>query len=82
MASDDSICFSCGQGAGDPPVLNRLESGEVCKVCGDRFLDALPPLLPGTPELEEADEIESWQLGPTGSVPDEGDSGDDFDAAS
>lgn len=81
MAQDETLCFSCGQPVGDPPKLNRLESGQVCRTCSDRVLDSLQPPLPGSPtlELEPEDEVESWQLGPSGTV--DGDGGD-FDAAS
>ncbi len=48
-----SLCFSCGQEVGDPPRLNRLESGAFCEACHDRVLDALPALLPG--RVEEGD---------------------------
>ena len=44
--SKDTICFSCGQVVGDPPRLNRLESGDACPTCRERVLDALPPVLP------------------------------------
>jgi len=44
-----SICFNCGQAVGDPPRLNRTDSGLVCPTCRDRLLDALPAMLPGMP---------------------------------
>jgi len=79
MASDETICIACGQPAGDPPKLNRLESGQPCRSCANRFLDAQPSLLPGAPVLDEdRDEVESWQQGPSGALDDDG----GFDTAS
>lgn len=46
-SKDQSLCFTCGQDVGDPPLLNRLENGLPCPTCRDRILAFLPPALPG-----------------------------------
>ncbi|MFT7669484.1 MAG: hypothetical protein ACI8X5_002187 [Planctomycetota bacterium] len=46
--SNESVCFTCGQPAGeDFPRLNCLPGGQVCPTCRDRLLECLPPCLPG-----------------------------------
>jgi hypothetical protein len=63
----DPLCFQCGRPVTSPPQVNLLPNGDTCPQCRDRFVDALPPLLPGHfgagidgggefPELEEAGE--------------------------
>jgi hypothetical protein len=48
MPEDPSvICITCGRRTGSPPRLNRLPDDRLCPSCRDRFLDHLPPLLPG-----------------------------------
>ena len=44
--ASEIVCFTCGQDAGEPPRLNRLESGKLCPACRERVLEALPPALP------------------------------------
>lgn len=44
--SNPTRCFTCGEPAGDPPVLNRLSDGRPCPACAERALEALPSLLP------------------------------------
>lgn len=51
MSAGSTVCLTCGCPAGDPPVLNRLPSGEPCPSCRDRTLEVLPALLPGLPVL-------------------------------
>lgn len=51
-----SLCFSCGQEVGEPPRLNRLESGAMCGACQERVLESLPALLPG--QIDEDEFIE------------------------
>lgn len=41
-----TLCFHCGQSAGEPLRLNRLDDGRICPSCADRVLVALPPVLP------------------------------------
>lgn len=45
--SRDTVCFTCGQPAGEVPRLNCLPGGQVCPTCRDRLLECLPPCLPG-----------------------------------
>jgi hypothetical protein len=54
--SAPTLCIHCGLSAGNPPRLNRLEDGRVCPACADRLLMSLPPVLPGSAKLEEADD--------------------------
>jgi len=57
-----TLCFTCGQPAGDPPVLNSLSDGRRCPTCRDRVLEALPPALPREqavePETAEEPELD------------------------
>jgi|GEM_PF-1802729 len=45
--SHETLCFTCGQPAGEEPRLNCLPGGQVCPTCRDRLLEQLPPCLPG-----------------------------------
>ena len=58
--SHETVCFTCGQPAGEVPRLNCLPGGQVCPTCRDRLLECLPPCLPGQgPALEQYFEEES-----------------------
>ncbi|MEO0652717.1 MAG: hypothetical protein AAFZ65_18735 [Planctomycetota bacterium] len=50
----ETLCFECGQTAGNPPILNRHEDGSTCRRCADRVLAYLPPALPGQPNGEQS----------------------------
>jgi hypothetical protein len=50
----ETLCFTCGQPAGEVPRLNCLPGGQVCPSCRDRLLLSLAPCLPS-----EAEPIES-----------------------
>ena len=66
-ASAEPICFTCGQPAGSPPRLNRLEDGRACPGCAERVQEALPPALPGFGRLVESElpgEQADWEPGP------------------
>ncbi|HVS11126.1 MAG TPA: hypothetical protein VMS76_14750 [Planctomycetota bacterium] len=64
----EPICFTCGQPAGSPPRLNRLEDGSACQGCAERVQEALPPALPGFDGMAQSDlprEPQSdWETGP------------------
>lgn len=61
----DPLCFQCSQPVTSPPRINYLADGDPCPACHNRFVDSLPPLLPGEfgagieegefPELEVAE---------------------------
>ena len=51
-----TVCITCGEPAGDPPVLNRLEDGTPCPTCADRVLEGLPAALPTPSEAPEGAE--------------------------
>lgn len=38
----ETICMTCAQSTGLPPVLNLLPDGTTCRACADRVLDAQP----------------------------------------
>lgn len=46
-SSNETVCFTCKQSIGEPPVLNEIREDEVCPACARRVLDSLPPALPG-----------------------------------
>lgn len=50
----ETLCFECGQIAGNPPILNRHEDGSPCRRCADRVLEHLPPALPSRLPVEQA----------------------------
>ena len=52
MSQSQSLCFTCGLEAGDPPRLNRLQNGLPCPTCRDRILAYLPAPLPGPGSAE------------------------------
>ncbi len=52
--SQQTVCFTCGQPAGDFPRLNCLPGGQVCPTCRDRLLESLAPCLPSDYEVEQA----------------------------
>lgn len=64
----EPICFTCGEPAGSPPRMNRLEDGRGCPACMERVQEALPPALPGFGRLVETDTPvdgpSDWELGP------------------
>ena len=47
------VCFHCGQIAAQGPPWNTTDTGEVCTICRDRFLESLPSLLPQSGEGRE-----------------------------
>ena len=58
MDSNTTLCFTCGQSANCGEHLNRLDDGRICPTCAERFMDSLPPLLPGNaPEDAEVGEV-------------------------
>jgi len=70
----DTVCFTCGQPAGDFPRLNCLPGGQVCPTCRDRLLESLPACLPSESEETELGEgtasIELLELDSGGDEPD------------
>lgn len=52
--SSETLCFQCGQPAGNPLRLNHMPNGTVCSVCRDRLLDALPAPFPAPVSREES----------------------------
>jgi hypothetical protein len=60
--SAPTLCIHCGLSAGHPPRLNRLEDGRVCPACADRLLMSLPPALPGSAQLEDAEDESEDEL--------------------
>ena len=50
--SQETVCFTCGQPAGDPTRLNCLPGGQACPACRDRLLESLPACLPSEQEVE------------------------------
>ena len=52
--SAETLCFQCGQPAGDPTRLNHMPNGSVCPTCRDRLLDSLPAPFP-TPVTRDVD---------------------------
>jgi hypothetical protein len=48
--SGKTVCFQCGQSIGEVPQLHRLPSGESCRACAERALEAVPPALPAEPD--------------------------------
>ena len=54
--NQDVICFQCGQGVQDPPVLSRTASGETCTACSDRVLAAQTPIFPAYGQIAVARE--------------------------
>lgn len=63
--NQDVICFQCGQGVQDPPVLSRTSSGETCTACSDRVLAAQAPIIPAYGRIavthEELTAVHAWK---------------------
>lgn len=69
-----TVCFSCGNPVGEPPVLHRLANGQPCVACRDRMLEHLPPVLPRVAALAplEVPELETAERSLFDALQDEG----------